>query len=110
MVEGFGRIVKRRLVVRVLQGDVKMTALSRPFARPFRHERGHPTAPLGENFGKGLKQRSTIRRGQGIAILDGCSITPGPVSVCRPSSGKFHATAEFNEIAIELRMHAAPQH
>ena len=38
------------------------------------------------------------------------SSTPGPVSVCRPSSGMRMPGAHAHELVIELRMHARAQH
>ena len=38
------------------------------------------------------------------------SSTPGPVSVCRPSISKSILRREFEQLVVEIRVHAGAQH
>ena len=87
-----------------------MAGLARPVARPFRHEGRHPAAALREDLGERLEQRRLVGRASASSTVIAASSTPGPVSVCRPSSSMSIARAGVEQLVIEFRVHRRAQH
>ena len=104
------RVVERALAgLDVAKRRVQMAGLAGPVARPLGHESRHPAALLREDLGEGLEQGRLVGRPQRIVDPDRGFEHAGAGLRVQALDLEIHLVTEFEQLMIEIRMHAGAQ-